>query len=287
MKARQALITGGTSGVGRQLVLGAAREGYDVTFLGRDRARGEQLQRALRAAYPSRSSHFVYLDLESLGKVQRFAEAYRTGGGELHLLANIAGSLVAESAEADQTMDRSLVVSCLAALQLTQELLPSMKQVRGARIINVGASPGVVLRARIDLQRLEQAGQLAMAGARPRGYSPFVASALAVHAKVVLTHCLAEQLKGALVTVNAFHPGAIRSGLFRGLSGPRRWALLAAQPFLSRECAAAHRAAFDPDLSQTSGTLLVGKDAISLEFESEYRQRLWEIAQRLLKRSLV
>ena len=155
MKARQALITGGTSGVGRQLVLAAAQRGYDVTFLGRDRRRGEELQRHLRSAHAHQSSNFVRLDLESLKDVKQFAESYRPQGGELHLLANIAGSLFPEQAESPQAIDRSFVVSCLSALQLTQALIPSMEHVPGARIVNVGASPRVVLHERMDLQRLE------------------------------------------------------------------------------------------------------------------------------------
>ena len=126
-----------------------------------------------------------------------------------------------------------------------------------------------------------------MTGHRTQGYSAFSSSALAVHAKVVLTHCLAERLKGSMVTVNAFHPGAVRSGLFRGLTGLSRWAFLAAQPLLKRASATGTRAAFDLDLGQTSGALLVGKEVLSLEFDPQYRRRLWEVAQGLLDRSLL
>jgi len=286
MKRRKALITGGTSGIGRQLVLAAARQGYDVTFLGRDRGRGEQLQKTLRAAGPSLSINFECLDLESAKHVQRFIEAYREQAGELQLLVNAAGSLVAQQPDLTQAVDRSFVVSCLSALQLSQGLIPNMKQASRARIVNVGATPRVALGSRIDLELLERTGQLARAGSRSRTYSPFVASALAVHAKVVLTHCLAEQLKGTTVTAHAFHPGAIRSGLYRGLTGPSRWALLAVQPLLRRESAVAHRAAFDPDLDQASGALLVDRQYLTLDFETDYRQRLGGIAQEFLRRSL-
>jgi len=95
-----------------------------------------------------------------------------------------------------------------------------------------------------------------------------------------------EQLKGTTVTAHAFHPGAIRSGLYRGLTGPSRWALLAVQPLLRRESAVAHRAAFDPDLDQASGALLVDRQYLTLDFETDYRQRLGGIAQEFLRRSL-
>jgi len=282
MKARQALITGGTSGVGKQLVFAAAQRGYDVTFVGRHR--GEELQRQLRITFPTVSTSFACVDLESPTDVKQFAEGYVLNSQRVDLLANVAGALYSSPPEG--AVDRAFVVSCLSTLQLTQTLLPKLKEAPGARIINVGASPRVVLHKSMDLRELESTGQLTTADGRKRSYSPFTASALAVHAKVVLTQCLAEQLKESGVTVNAFHPGAIRSGLYRGLTGPSRWAFLAAQPFLRRESATANRAAFAAQEPPVSGTLLVGEQALPLKFQREYVARMWDVTQTLLSNAL-
>lgn len=282
MKARQALITGGTSGVGKQLVFAAAQRGYSVTFLGRDRYRGAELQRQLRKTYPTLSTDFAHIDLESLRDLKEFAEDYVKSNQRIDLLANVAGGLFATRSES--IVDKGFVVSCLAGLLLTQTLLPKMSNVPGARIINVGASPRIVMHERMNLDELENHGELRTIEQRNKNYSPFASSALAVHAKVVLTQCLAEQIGESNVSVNAFHPGAIRSRLYRGLRGPARWGLLAAQPFLRSESATANRAAFGT--AQANGALFAGSQLHPLKFKPDYRRRMWEVTATLLSKCL-
>lgn len=72
---------------------------------------------------------------------------------------------------------------------------------------NVSASPRVILRPRLDLEELERNGRLATLGRVNQSYSPFTASALAVHAKVVLTQSLTGRFARSMVTVNVCQPG--------------------------------------------------------------------------------
>src|SRR5262249_28465831 len=85
LTGRCALVTGGTSGIGRACVERLRVEGMTVTFTGRDRARGESIARETGAA-------FVACDhrdrAASDAAVQRTLEL---GGGRLDVLVANAG----------------------------------------------------------------------------------------------------------------------------------------------------------------------------------------------------
>jgi len=58
----------------------------------------------------------------------------------------------------------------------------------------------------------------------------------AVHAKTVMTEILAERLAPQGVDVNAFHPGAVKSDLFRNMRFPMNVLFGFARRFMSDEC---------------------------------------------------
>ncbi len=72
LSGRRALVTGGTSGIGRATAEALAREGARVLISGRSEARGAEVVAASEAA--GGEAEFVRADLKSPGDVRGLAE---------------------------------------------------------------------------------------------------------------------------------------------------------------------------------------------------------------------
>jgi NAD(P)-dependent dehydrogenase (short-subunit alcohol dehydrogenase family) len=107
-----ALVTGGTSGIGRATALALARLAAHVVLSGRDVARGEQVVEAIRAERGR--ADFVAVDLSDEASARQLArQATELGNGHVDILVNNAGIFpfgpTHEASEAD--FDRVYAVS--------------------------------------------------------------------------------------------------------------------------------------------------------------------------------
>jgi NAD(P)-dependent dehydrogenase (short-subunit alcohol dehydrogenase family) len=189
------LITGSTDGVGARVAERLGAMGLHVILHGRDRARGERVADAVRAAgHPA--VEFLQADLSSLAEVRRLAEAVRHAHPRLDILINNAGVGSGGSRGQRQTSadgyELRFAVNYLAGFLLTMLLLPTLRASAPARIVNV-ASAG---QSPIDFDDVML----------EHGYSGGRAYTQSKLAQVMFTFELARELAGSGVTVNALHP---------------------------------------------------------------------------------
>src|SRR5260221_13310452 len=71
---KYALVTGGTDGVGKEIVLGLARAGHSVIIVGRDVAKGARVERELREISGNVRVWFRQADLSLMREAEWFAE---------------------------------------------------------------------------------------------------------------------------------------------------------------------------------------------------------------------
>src|SRR5919201_941547 len=90
VKNKTVLVTGSTDGVGRLVARRLADQGARVLIHGRDRTRGEQLLKEIRAAGRG-SAAFLPADFSSLAEVRRLADTVRQECDRLDVLINNAG----------------------------------------------------------------------------------------------------------------------------------------------------------------------------------------------------
>lgn len=189
-----ALVTGSTDGVGRYVAGKLAANGMKVLIHGRDRARAESLVRSVRDAGGSAQ---VYLaDFASLAAVREMAQTVQRDHDRLDLLINNAGIGVAgpypgrhESVDGHELR---FAVNYLAGYLLTRLLLPRLRGMAAARIVNV-ASVG---QQPIDFNNVMLT----------RGYSGSRAYCQSKLAQIMFTMDLAEEFAGSGLTANALHP---------------------------------------------------------------------------------
>jgi len=191
------LITGGTSGIGEAAVRLLASLGAKVGFVGRDRLKGERLERELTSR--GDEAAFFQADLRIPEQARETVPFVVQKFGHLDYALNNAGTtgeirLVAEQTEENFDEIFSLNVKGLF-LSMQAELLQMLRQGMGGSIVNM-ASVG---------------GTLAYPGA-----SPYIASK---HAVIGLTRSAAVEYGRHGIRVNAISPGAIRTKMLRQVFG--------------------------------------------------------------------
>jgi NAD(P)-dependent dehydrogenase (short-subunit alcohol dehydrogenase family) len=133
LQDQTALVTGATSGIGREAALLLAADGAHVVITGRDAARGEETVAAIAAA--GGTARFVAADLGSAEDVRRLA----TEAGPVDVLVNNAGVFpFAATADLDvATFDETFGVNVRGAFFLTAALAPGMAERGRGSIVNV------------------------------------------------------------------------------------------------------------------------------------------------------
>ncbi len=190
------LITGATSGLGREVALRLAAGGAHVIVHGRDSARGQEVVREI-ASEGKGSARFYAADLASTAQVRELARAILRDYERLDVLVNNAGiaTLPPERALTDEGYELRFQVNYLSGFLLTRLLLPRLLASAPSRIVNVSslaASP-------IDFDDVMIA----------RNFSPGRAYGQSKLAQVMFTIDLAEELRDKGVTVNALHPATM------------------------------------------------------------------------------
>lgn len=140
---RVALVTGGSRGIGRAVVVEAARRGYDVVFSHRGRGTDEADTLA-QVREVAGTATGVVADMEVPEDLRRLAGVAR-GRGPVHLLVTCAGFLH-DALLADVTDDywwSSLDVHVTAPMTLARELVTDLAENEGA-IVNVSSDGAVV-----------------------------------------------------------------------------------------------------------------------------------------------
>jgi len=178
LKGQRALVTGGTSGIGRATAHALAREGAHVLISGRSEARGAEVIAAIKAA--GGEAEFVRADLESANDVRELAE--RAAG--VDILVNNAGVFPAGATHelSEATFDETFAVNVKAPFLLTAAIAPKMVARGGGTIINVttmaaefgmpGLSAYGASKAAVALLTKVWAAEYGPKGVRVNGVSP-------------------------------------------------------------------------------------------------------------------
>jgi 3-oxoacyl-[acyl-carrier protein] reductase len=201
LTGKKALVTGGTRGVGRGIVLALARHGVDViTCYQQAGEAAESLERELKSI--GGQHRVVVADLSDRSQVEWLVNEARTTFGRLDLVVNNAGVISHvpyEKLPADE-WDRTLAVNLTAAHLIIQQALPLLAP--GASVVSVGSKSvevGIPLRAHYTATKAALVG-LSRSLARElggRGIRCNVVALGVIHTEA--TDALPEQQRNTLV----------------------------------------------------------------------------------------
>ena len=181
--AATALITGGTSGIGRATANKLAQLGIHVLVVGRNAERGEKTVDEIRAA--GGKADFISADLQDAASARTLAKkAIELGSGHVDILVNSAGIYPFGPTHemTEEQFDRVFSINVKAPYFLVAELAPLMAKKGKGAIVNLSTmvadygAPGMSLygssKAAINLLTKTWAAEYGPRGVRVNAVSP-------------------------------------------------------------------------------------------------------------------
>ncbi len=201
LTGRVAVVTGATSGIGKEVALGLARRGATTVVVGRGTDRASRAAAELsQASGNPRVESLRVDDLAVLSDMRELSAALLDRYSAVHILVNNAGAYIRRRDVTPDGLERTFALNVLAPYVLTTLLAPRLISSAPARVVNV--SSAAHRNAKVDFSDLQFARKYA-------GFTVYGSSKLEL---IWLTREFARRLRGRGVTVNAVHPGYVRSG---------------------------------------------------------------------------
>lgn len=201
MQGKVCVITGATSGVGYESAKKLAEGGASLVMISRNKEKAERISAQLREDYEAQVD-IIIADLSDLKQVRKAAEQILAEYPKIDVLVNSAGLHSTTKTYTPEGFETVFCVNHLASFLLTSLLLDRLKENEYARIIQVN-SEGHRFNG-LDPDDLNWKKRL-YTGLRGYGASKT--------AQLLTVWEFADMLKGTNVTINAMHPGDVRTNI--------------------------------------------------------------------------
>lgn len=195
------LITGATSGLGKEIALALALAGNHLILVCRNRDKGELVRQEIltKSNVPV---DLMIADLSSQNDIRSLVTELQKNYVSIDILINNAALVSRKQLFSIDNIEMTLATNFLAPFLLTNSLLDMLRKSSSARIINI--SSAVHRWGKIDLNDLQY---------KKRKYQFMKAYAQSKLLLNIYSFELARRLKGSKITVNCVHPGAVKTNL--------------------------------------------------------------------------
>jgi NAD(P)-dependent dehydrogenase (short-subunit alcohol dehydrogenase family) len=271
MDDKLVVVTGPTSGIGKEIATQMARMGARVVLACRDPRKGEAALVEIAQRTRSKRLSVLELDTSSQSSVRDFTQRFERLYTRLDVLVNNAGVNLRTRRTSVDGIELVFATNVLGYYLVTLELLGLLKAGAPARIVNVAST----FAGDLDLEDLEF---------ERRPYDSIKAYRQSKACDRLLTWALARRLGDSGVTVNAMAPGLVQTGLYRETALPLRLMLAVIGLFRGRSVTegadTAVWLASSPEVSGVSGRLFEQRREIACEFRNEQNEeRLFAICE--------
>jgi thioester reductase-like protein len=141
LAGKRVLITGASSGIGRELALRAAAAGAEVLLVARSADKLRAVQREIERA--GGTAHLFSADLAELASCEALVKEVLNAHGGVDVLVNNAGRSIRRSLALSQERfhdyERTMQLNYFGALKLVFGFLPGMRAQRFGHIVNVSS----------------------------------------------------------------------------------------------------------------------------------------------------
>lgn len=276
MEGKTVVITGATAGIGYAAAHALAGMGAWVLGVSRSAERCARAADAIRSETGNPAVEMLCADLSSMPATDRVAEEIRERTERLDVLVNNAGAIFLRRRVSADGLEMTFALNHLSGFLLTSRLLDLLSASAPARIINVSSNAHYGARIRFEDLQLR------------RGYFAMTAYGQSKLANLLFTYELARRLSGSAVTVNAMHPGLVRTNIARDngflAALVQRWILRAARsPEKGAETIVFLAAA--PEVEGVNGKFFIDREPVrssARSYTESDAARLWAVSETLL-----
>lgn len=216
LKGKQALVTGGSTGLGKETARALASKGAAVTIAARDPAKGEAAAAEIRASTGNGNIDVAQVELSVPDSVRAFAKKWLAEHGPLNLLINNAGVMACPLTRTAEGWEMQFATNHLGHFLLTNLLAPALKAGAPGRIVNLSSAGHRFSDVHFDDIHFNS-----------RDYEKWSSYGQSKTANVLFSVELTKRLAPYGITANAVHPGGIQTELGRHLTQADIDALLA------------------------------------------------------------
>ncbi len=203
LKGKKALITGGTSGIGKQIALTYARHGADVALFSMEEGEGMLRELKEAAAFPEQLFRAAIVNVADSKAVEAAIRELLQVWGTVDILVNNAGitrdNLLMKISEQD--WDAVLSVNLKSVYNMCFQLIRSMIKAKSGKIINTASVIGLTGNA---------------------GQSNYAASKAGM---IGFTKSLAQEVGSRGICVNCIAPGFIKTRMTDQLTDQQKEAI--------------------------------------------------------------
>ncbi|KAB1157822.1 SDR family NAD(P)-dependent oxidoreductase [Flavobacterium luteum] len=200
------IITGGTSGIGLELVKYFAINNYEVIFTGRN----IEVANSIISNLSNYKLTFFQTDFASFESIDNSIKQIKSQFKSIDILINNAGVWEMEFKETSNGIEVNFGVNHLATMLFTLKISPILNPLTG-RIINT--SSGAHRRNIIDLDDIEW---------RKKDYDGIATYSQSKLCNILFTRRLSKEVSNTNILVNTVHPGYVKTKLFNNMQD-RNW----------------------------------------------------------------
>lgn len=262
---RRIIVTGATSGIGKEIARNLAYFGADVIIASRNRERGSAVLQELVDDSGNDRLTMMQVDVADQKSIATFVRNVTAGGKPVHGLVNNAGTFCA-TRELVGDREKTWATNALGYFALANRLAPTLQRNAPSRVVNVASelAGGLVLDD-LDFE--------------VRRYSGVKAYKQSKQANRMLSWGLQRRI-GSLVSVTACHPGGVNTPIYDGLGPFSRLLVAMAKPFMRSPAEGARtptRLIADPELGDLRGEFWIDERSKTCKFRDEAAiDALWE-----------
>ena len=269
---KRIVVTGPTSGLGRQIALDLAREGADLILACRDTVKGAALADEISRNSSGASAAVVPVDVSSQRSIRDFASELHRRFQRLDVLVNNAGTVQLDRHDSVDGLELTFATNVLGYHLLTRELLPLLSASAPSRIVIVAST----FAGDLDLDDLQF---------QRRPFEGLRAYAQSKACNRLLTWALSRRLSNTSVVANAMAPGFVPgTDLSRNLAPETRRAYKERSGrSISEGADTAVWLATSPSAASTTGLFYFDRQELHCQFRNaEVEESLWSICERLV-----
>ena len=193
---KTALVTGASTGLGRETALQLARLQASLILVARSEDKLKELKNEIQLEYGNKNVQIFTADLSLLAETRALAKKIKSKYKKLDILINNAGALFNNKFVTKEGNEQSLSLLLLSPVLLTHLLQPLLYKAKLARVVNV--SSGGMYTSGLEIDDLQFANS---------EYNGKIAYARAKRGLVEISALMAKKWQADGILVNSMHPG--------------------------------------------------------------------------------